>query len=59
MMMEQQQQQLSQHHQQPGHISLSVLIDMIIQRTYHELTILAGTIDYVTHITIYEEYFSP
>lgn len=29
----------SQH--QPGQISLSVLIDMIVQRTYHELTILA------------------
>jgi mediator of RNA polymerase II transcription subunit 14 len=27
--------------QQPGQISLSVLIDMIVQRTYHELTILA------------------
>jgi len=26
---------------QPGHISLSVLIDMIVQRSYHELTILA------------------
>ena len=30
-----------QSHHQPGQISLSVLIDMIVQRTYHELTILA------------------
>ena len=39
MMLETQQQQ--QHHHQPGQISLSVLIEMIVQRTYHELTILA------------------
>ncbi len=30
-----------QHQHQPGHVSLSVLIDMMVQRTYHELTILA------------------
>ena len=30
-----------QPHHQPGHISLSVLIEMLVQRTYHELTILA------------------
>ena len=28
-------------HHQPGQVSRSVLIDMIVQRTYHELTILA------------------
>jgi mediator of RNA polymerase II transcription subunit 14 len=33
--------EVQQHQQQPGHVSLSVLIDMIVQRTYHELTILA------------------
>ena len=33
--------EMQQQQQQPGQISLSVLIDMIVQRTYHELTILA------------------
>ena len=28
-------------HHQPGQVSLSVLIDMIVQRSYHEITILA------------------
>ena len=30
-----------QQQQQPGQVSLSVLIEMIVQRTYHELSILA------------------
>ena len=29
------------HHQPGGQISLSVLINMIVQRSYHEITILA------------------
>lgn len=37
----QQQQQLALPNQQTASISLSMLIDFIVQRTYHDLTILA------------------
>lgn len=39
--MQQPQQQLAMPNQAGGSIKLSMLIDFIVQRTYHDLTILA------------------
>ena len=34
----------------PGQVSLSVLVELIVQRTYHELTILAELLPSTTYI---------